>query len=182
MNYYRCIGGSGGSEKNTIADFDYTSSLIDSIRALTGVNTNCTQSENGLYFPTNNANIKYDMFTSLWKIPNTTIELDVGNGSISYTSNNNRLIMWSTTNGLVYRANQGWAVYNDSWSNIISNDKDFFNNSTIKLETLSNNKVAIYKDNVKIDEYSLGSTGVFTLGASSNSCNGMYIKALRLYM
>jgi hypothetical protein len=92
--------------------------------------------------------------------------------------------MWQSINGLVWRGSntKGWAVYNGSWSNAISNDTNFFNNSTIRIEILTGSKVAIYKNNTKLGEFGMGNIGDFTLGSSQTSCYGMYIKAMRLYI
>ena len=183
MVMYLCGGGSKQSWVK-LADFDYTKSLTDSIRAITGSNSGCTRNENGIYFPSANALITYSAFASIWRVPQTAIELDIGNGSIINNSNNNRLIMWQSLNGLVWRGSgtKGWAVYNGSWSNAISNDTNFFNNSTIRIEILTGSKVAIYKNNTKLGEFGMGNIGDYTLGSSQTSCYGIYIKAMRLYI
>lgn len=183
MAYFLCKSGGGNLKWLKYADFDFTKSLTDSVRNISAqLSSSATIDADGLHIPTTAAYVSInDLFTFI-NSDHNRVEVDMGNGSIINTNNNNRFFMWTGTNGLIYRGNNGWSIYNGSWSSVFSTDKDLFNNSTLKVETL-NNQVKIYKNGALLFTHNKGTQiNTFQFGSSANSCANLNIKALRVYI
>lgn len=183
MAYFLCKSGGGGNLKwLKFADFDFTQSLRDSVRGITATLNSATRDADGLHFPSSSAYVSINDLFSFIKTNHNRFEVDMGNGSIINAASNNRFFMWASTNGIIYRGNKGWSIYNGSWSPVFSTDKDIFNNSTLKVETL-NNQVKIYKNDTLLFTHNKGSTiETFQFGSSGTSCSNLNIKALRVYI
>lgn len=133
-------------------------------------------SSDGADFKTTNAQIPFSIIVN-----DITIYLDIGVLNIAQGVNN-RLLMRSSNEGLIYRSTNFWGLYAGGfWSMSEISEPDYFNNSTLKIYIDSSNKWHIYKNGVLVFEptYSFNPSDLI-IGASDNSFRGV-IRGVRLY-
>lgn len=119
-----------------------------------------------------------------------TYEITIASMSITTTSSNNRVFMYTSNNaynsGFYWQGTSGkWTVYDPSGA-IRSeiDDPSFFNNSVLKIVIDNDGYWHIYKDNVVVFEPNRAlvlQNTAFALGASSNACYNMTISRFRIY-
>ena len=171
--------------------FDFTKAPLD-VLSLTPIKLeNITQTVNGLVFNSSDA---YAYFNGNMLQKNTVYEFEVASLSIADTSRHNALFRYqnvgsSQNAGLIYRYQTlKWAVWDSTngWQDSDISDKDYFNNSVVKIKILNDGKWEIYKDDVLVFAPSLAmvfeGTENFGLGSPNASATSMTIKNFRAYV
>jgi hypothetical protein len=120
-----------------------------------------------------------------------TYEIEIASLAISNQSVNNRVFMFTDSNthnaGVVWHGQTGkWGVWDsvNTWQDSNITDKDYFNDSVLKIVIDDNGYWHIYKDDVLIFEPANAITlknTAFVLGASSNACYNMVISKFKIY-
>lgn len=170
-------------------DWDFTRSLnaVNNGTAIT-LDGGASRSASGISF--SEADNKADIPPQLLQ-KGYTYEITIASLSITTTSSNNRVFMFTTTNaynaGFYWQGSSGkWVV----WDNVNStqrseiSDAAYFNNSVLKIVIDNDGKWHIYKNDTLIFEPPLAlplQNTAFALGASSNACNNMTISRFRIY-
>ena len=164
-------------------DFDFTQSIVDSVRGVTPVNNSVVQSSIGLSF---SGTSSYIRLNKQFSANGWTYEIDVG--STAFTSGDHRrFIMGDGSDGFIYRSSGVWAFYADGWVESTETDPTFFNNSTIKVFVDNSGYWHIYKNGMLWWEPSLKfdmdhtNSRLFTIGSTEQSSPGLVITGLRVY-
>lgn len=120
-----------------------------------------------------------------------TYELHIASLNITAPGNNNRLFVFSDSGqhdaGLVWRGATGkWGTWDstNSWQESSITDKNYFDNSVLKIKITSDRKWHIYKDDVLVFEppsaITLKNTE-FAIGAASNGCYSVTVESFSVY-
>lgn len=170
-------------------EWDFTKSLIAiNNGTVITLNGGALRSDSGISFSSSGhyANIPADLLQTGY-----TYEIHISSLSIRTSSNNNRLFMFTDSNthnaGFVWHGATGkWGVWDsiNTWQDSSISDKDYFNNSVLKIKITTDGKWHIYKDDVLIFEPANAITlknTAFVLGATSNSCYDMTITKFKIY-
>ena len=160
--------GSGGG--NAFISYDFTKY---GERTVNGVNF----SSSGAEFTTDRAMIDTGIDFS-----DITVYIDID--SLNFAeSGNKRLLMASTSNGLVYRSTGYWGLYSNNWYMSEISDAEFFDHSKIKIYIDSNGYWHIYKNNVLVFEPNVRlNITRLTIGSNdSTSINGAILTGFRVY-
>lgn len=182
----------GGSDKFIKYDWDFKTSMVDSISGVEVTTIDAPQTSDGLTFDrvSSYAKIPWWIKEQSYNTRPTTIEVDVGAMDLQNTTDHQRFIMATDSTGFIYRNTGAWSLYGTFWatdSNIT--DPNFFANSTVKVVIDENNYWHIYKDNVLVYEPNqklyLGmgtSTNQYLIGSNSQSIYNITIEGLRITM
>lgn len=182
--------GSGGSSELGLK-YDFTKTPLD-VLSLTPITLeNVTRTANGLVFNSSNG---YAYLSGSLLCKNMVYEIEVVSLNISDTSRHNDLFRYqnvgsSQNAGLIYRYQTlKWAVWDSTngWQDSDISDKDYFNNSVVKVKILDDGKWEIYKDDVLVFAPPLAmvfeGTDSFGLGSPNASATSMTIKSFRAYV
>jgi len=154
--------------------------------------SNATIGENGATMTSTSGYIEFSKYL-LRK--NMTYEVKFGTMNITDTTRQNNIFRFKnlTSNneaGFLYRYQTlKWVVWDsvNSWQESEITDKDYFNNSTMKIKTLSDGKWEIYKDDVLVFTTPLSVTfeGTDSWGIGSpttgRSVTGMVVESVKIY-
>lgn len=173
------------SGSSLIADWDFKSSLTDSINSLAATLTGATRDSNGVSITgaTNAIN-----FLNRIKANARTYEIKIGSMTLDSLANHHRFFMPVYNRGLIYRSTGYWSFYNGSWatdSTIAS--YDYFANSTMKIIIDINGYWHIYKDDTLVYEpngaYMINDvSGNLMIGSTDGqSCTGVIIEGVKVY-
>lgn len=119
-----------------------------------------------------------------------TYEIHIASLNMAYTGTHNRVFMFTTNNshdaGFLWRSSGKWAVWDpvNLWQESSITDKDYFNDSVLKIKITTDGKWHIYKDDVLIFEPANAITlryTAFVLGATTQGCYNMTISEFRIY-
>lgn len=184
--FARNLGGGSGGKGKTIANFNFKSSLTDSVNGFVATISGATRDSSGLHFSSssNICNLPVELLSIC-----RTYEIKMGLTSVA-TSSNGTLLSFGTydntsSHGLIYHYSSGkWGVWdhNNGWEDSDISDPDFFSGSVVKIEILPSNKWNIYKD----DELVFSPNKIFSKvpnsfaigGVGSNSYYNMTIESL----
>jgi hypothetical protein len=184
-------GGGGGGSSELGLKYDFTKTPLD-VLSLTPITLeNVMQTDNGLTF---NASNSYAYFSGKMLKRNTIYEFEVASLSITDTTRHNDLFRYQNVGsnqnaGLIYRYQTlKWAVWDgtNGWQDSDISDKDYFNNSIVKIKILDDGKWEIYKNDVLVFAPPLAmvfeGTESFGLGSPNASATSMTIKNFRAYV
>ena len=192
VNGTKLTGTGGGSA--LLADWDFTSSLTDSVNGFTAtLGGAATQDSTGVSIPNLNSYITFPLVT---KAVFRTYEIDMG--SMSYyggSGANRRLFMFNGGGGFIYRTTGKWSFFDRNSGGTWATDSslssfDYFANSTIKIFIDENGYFHIYKDGMLVYEpnrpfYSAsdfyGVTYGIRLGMDTYSGASSVITGFRIY-
>lgn len=120
-----------------------------------------------------------------------TYEIHIASLNMQVPGSNNRLFMFSDTNthnaGFVWRGATGrWGVWDsvNTWQESSITDKDYFDDSVLKIKITTDGKWHIYKDDVLIFEPANAiplKNIAFVLGAETNNCYNVTISKFKVY-
>lgn len=176
--------------RTLLYNWDLTESLTDTISGSAITLNGATQDSNGLTLGSSSAYASLD--ASIISRKEVTIEIDFGTMNRTGTAHG-RLIMLSTSSGLIYRNTGSWQIYNNSWSgDTVETNANAFTNSTLIIKQTgdftSSSSGAHYwsvehNGNVIVEEFQVGgySLTTLTIGQSANSYYTAVIKAIRIY-
>lgn len=175
---------SGGG--TLIADWDFTTSLIDTVSGLTAtLTTDASQDSSGVSITGTKGAIQVN---GGLKASTRTYEIKIGDMTLDTLSRHHRFFMPVYNSGLIYRSNGYWSFYYGSWATDSDiDDYDYFANSTMKIVVDVNGNWHIYKDDTLVYEpnitYDIRTTsGVLMIGSSdAQSCTGVVIEGLTVY-
>lgn len=182
---------------NTIYNWDFTNSLIDSKQGVTATlyGSNASQGTTGVVFT--GASSSIDLGTILE--PNRTYEIDIDNVGLQVSNLNVRFIMYGSspdtgTGILLWQKNSAWRAYAaNSWSSgsyDLTGIGAFSEVNTIKMQIDSTGKVTLFTDGVSVgtdshtftfsasDHLYIGNTGLPTAGGNLYNIT---ITGLRVY-
>lgn len=166
-----------------IANWDFTQSLVDSVKGLEVTLGNATRDSEGVHLTAINSYISLPPYLYGGY---RTFEFEVGDSQAVLSGNHLRLFSFDADKGLIYRnqTNPKWSFYSGSWagSSDIS-DINFFKNSVVKIETgdlywkIYKNGELVYSPNIRMDN-----TGVsYKIGQTNYSFFPCVIKNLKVY-
>lgn len=172
--------------------WDFTKSSLDMNFFSPANLSNATIGSSGAVMTNNTGYIEFQNFL-LRK--NMSYEIQIESMNITDTSRQNNIFRFknlSSNNeaGFLYRYQTlKWVVWDsvNSWQESEITDKDYFNNCTMKIKTLSDGKWEIYKDNVLVFTTPLPVTfeGTASWGigspADNRSVTGMTISSVKIY-
>lgn len=169
--------------------FDFTKNLIDKNHFVCPSSTT-KYANNGLTF--NSAN-DYFAVNRFLLAKNMAYELDIASMNITDTTRHNTLFRYQNVGGnqnagFIYRYQSlKWAVWDsfNGWQESEISDKDYFNNSILKVKILSDGKWEIYKDDVLVFAPSIApvfeGTDSFGLGSPSACITNITINSFKIY-
>lgn len=137
-------------------DWDFTTSLVDSVRGAEATVSGATQNENGLTFSSASQTCALGDVVA----KNRRIEIDIASMAISGTSNNHALVTLNTSNdsqGLLFWSQKGkaWGCYRGSTWHYYNISDLSMENKTIALEIDANGYCELF-----VDDISYGKTTV----------------------
>lgn len=169
---------SGGG---AIADWDFMSSLTDSIAGLTASLSNAaSQDASGISITGTTGALG---LPEIIRASARSYEIDIGAMTLDTLSRHHRFFMNSYNNGLIYRSNGYWGFYNGSWATDSTiNSYDYFANSCMKVIVDLNGYWHIYKNDTLVYEptlpLSIVKAGDLCIGSTDgNSCTGVTIES-----
>lgn len=171
------------SSQNLLANWDFTQSLIDSVKGLEVTISNATRDSEGIHLSS---------ASSAVTLPNylyggyRTFEFEVGDCQAVLSGTHLRFFSYSDNAGLIYRNDAGgyWCFYSSSWaanSGIV--DINYFRNSIVKIEIgdlywkVYKNGDLVYSPNVRMS----GEAVRYKFGQTSLSFFPCIIKNLKVY-
>lgn len=165
----------------TIANYDFTQSLVDSVNGFTAVlRNNATRDDSGVHITA---------ATGYVTTPNRVfagmkMDLEI-TGSVRGGSDHARLVMFSSDSGLIYRSTGVWAFYAFSgWCDSSITEFNYFDNHVLRIFIDSTYHWHIYRDSDLVFEPNqvADTGGPLWLGSSSNSFYTTTIKSLKVYI
>ena len=174
---------SGGGD--TLAEWDFKTSLTDSINNLTATLYNGASRDS--------SGVTLASATDYMKLPNTvkangrTYEVKVGSMTFDNVADDHRFFMSDSSSGFVYRSTGVWGFqYTGYATDSGITAYDYFANSTVKVVVDMKGFWHIYKDDVLVYEPNMnlnmytGSNGLW-LGSSAKSCTGVVFEGVKVY-
>lgn len=176
--------------RTLVNNWDFTSSLTDTVGGSTAALTGATQDSTGVHLTASgNRCICNGVITTA---TDREIELDITEYA-RQGSDHGRFMMLSGTTGFIYRKTGRWALYlNGAWTDSAVTASNAFNGKTIKMkldwvDTMVN--VSIWCDGAKIVEAQETSANILTTSAKmiglgsgqSNSAYNSTFTGLRIY-
>lgn len=195
-----CIALPMEEKKTTLANWDFKTSLVDSVHGntITFVGSGISRSDQyGLVFAgSTSANAQAQIPLGLLQL-DTIYELKMGTCDPKFASDNHGRIFsfrrngdtGNTNHGLAYRHQTGvWSIWDadNLWQDSTITDKDFFSNCLLTIRIGADNNWYIYKDNEFVFKTTTPmATGIvpniFCLGANNQSFYDMNIESLKIY-
>ena len=174
---------------NLFAEYawDFTKSLTSINNGTDVVLSGATRTASGIVL---SGSYDYIRLPSSLIKPNYTFEITIDSLSVQSPSNNNRLFMFHTDSGLVWRGATGkWGVWDSSnnWQESNITDKNYFDDCVLKIVIDGDYKWHIYKDDTLVFEPPNAITSYYTtselltIGANGNGCYNVTISALTAY-
>lgn len=172
---------------NLFAEYmwDFTKSLMSINNGTEAIVRNAQQTASGIVF---NSQSSYIQLPSTLIKRGYTFEIKIDSLSISSAGNNNRVFIFNSDSGFVWRGATGkWGVWDsgNGWQESTITTPNYFDNSVLKIVIDSNYKWHIYKDNSLVFEPPNALTSYFnqnaplTIGSSGgNSCYNMTVSAI----
>lgn len=189
MAMYLCSGGKSGDD--ILANFDLTSSLVDSVNGFTGTKSSAvTLSSAGAKIGDNSSIIKFPQLQGLVLANIFTFEFTFGDFDNKNLSGDRQFMMWQSSNayGLYWRGTQScWSVkHNGTWYDEPSlNNANYFANKNVKFKWSMDGTFKIYVNNELVYNKTIGlmsgNVNQFSIGSSFNCAYIFYVKALKVY-
>lgn len=181
-------------EKITLAEWDFKSSLVDSIKGYSVVLSGSSRTDADGIKCTNNtarAEIPIELLQC-----DTFYEIKTGTMSPSFAEGQHGRVFsfrqqgqsGNINHGLAWRQQTGvWSIWDadNLWQDSTITDKDYFSNCTLTIEITADNNWKIYRNGIFVFGTTLplpySDCNQFTLGSNAQSYYNMNIEGLKIY-